>query len=324
MADPGRLNIDPHSLVCPDYTADRYANERADIERTNPGVDAVEHLKNLWKFLNDAERRRWNDEAPQRQEEERILQEERQRQEEERQREEEERAAQEENARREAEPRRQQQEHDSAAGVSSRSSRSSLPKFEFTPGKSSGPITSRIGEYARHRLKNRSYVELWYFTKSGREATKGVGNTSLSEGYTIVSSGDAVQLKPTNQSRAHKDAVPDELLPWSDVMEASAVFLREIEAASWPKKVIEAFTNFFYTLSQLPVHMEDEGSRIVAQYQADYRKRWHDVADSEDSDSLFDISSFDQVVFRTSERLVHERRRRELVQSEKELMSRVR
>lgn len=57
--------------------------------------------------------------------------------------------------------------------------------IQFTKGKAISHLSDQVCEYARNRLRKFKYVEMWYFTRQGLEATKSK-NTSIGEGYGFV------------------------------------------------------------------------------------------------------------------------------------------
>ncbi|KAJ6548915.1 hypothetical protein B0H19DRAFT_952538 [Mycena capillaripes] len=138
----------------------------------------------------------------------------------------------------------------------------------------------RASNFAKKKLEDKEYVELWYWTKEGcldAEATR--AGVEADESFGITQVGSTLSLKPLTAFKASKKVVRDEDLTWAQFSIAKTGFLAAIEAAGWPKEHRAAITTFFYAIEKHSSRMnhDDYADNILVIYQARARCHWHDM-----------------------------------------------
>ncbi|KAJ6496855.1 hypothetical protein DFH09DRAFT_945761 [Mycena vulgaris] len=138
----------------------------------------------------------------------------------------------------------------------------------------------RASNFAKKKLEDKAYVELWYWTKEGcLDAELLRGGVEADESFGITQIGSTLSLKPLTAYKASKKVVPDEELSWAQLSIARAGFLAAIEAAGWPKEHRAALASFFYAIETHPSRMnhDDYADTILVIYAARARRFWHDL-----------------------------------------------
>ncbi|KAL1739716.1 hypothetical protein HDZ31DRAFT_68658 [Schizophyllum fasciatum] len=129
--------------------------------------------------------------------------------------------------------------------------------------------------YARSKLDNQEYVELYYFTNEGcQEAAN--QKTSADDAFGLSREDDQVTLRPASAVRASKNAIADENLTWTQMTIGKTGFLKAAVAAGWPEKHIAALTNFFWAIENHPILEREHGQAILLRFQAQTRRWWHE------------------------------------------------
>ncbi|KAJ7017828.1 hypothetical protein C8F04DRAFT_978440 [Mycena alexandri] len=140
-----------------------------------------------------------------------------------------------------------------------------------------GPCASN---FAKKKLEDKEYIELWYFTKEGcldAEALR--GGVEADESFGITQIGSTLSLKPLTAYKASRKVVPGEELSWAQLSIAKTGFLTAIEAATWPTDHRTAMATFFYRIENHSSRMnhDDYAENILVIYQARARRYWHDM-----------------------------------------------
>ncbi|KAJ7194281.1 hypothetical protein GGX14DRAFT_537402 [Mycena pura] len=138
----------------------------------------------------------------------------------------------------------------------------------------------RVSNFAKKKLEDKEYVELWYFTKEGcLDAESLRGGVEADETFGITQSGTTLALKPLTAFRASKKVVPDEDLSWDQLSVAKTGFLAGIDDASWPTEHRTAMATFFYRIENHPSRLQHDphAEQILVMYQAKARRFWHDA-----------------------------------------------
>jgi hypothetical protein len=196
-------------------------------------------------------------------------------------------AAQEERERGEAEAERLREEEEEKR-AEQKKTKSKFPPIMrgMLPPKDSG---FRPCQKAVTRLKNREFVELWFFTFAGCQTTKDATHTEEDGTLSVTHEDGNIQLRRTSSVASYKHLiVPDEHLPWKDLLQAKNVFLEQIAKASWPKDYLQMFTQFYCALevrSELR-QAHGNGERVLVLYHARARREWFATP--------FDISTFNE------------------------------
>ncbi|KAJ6530445.1 hypothetical protein B0H10DRAFT_1741552, partial [Mycena sp. CBHHK59/15] len=138
----------------------------------------------------------------------------------------------------------------------------------------------RASNFAKKKLDDREYIELWYWTKEGcLDAESLRGGVEADESFGITQIGSTLSLKPLTAFKASKKVVRDEDLTWMQLSLAKTGFLAAIEAAGWPKEYRAALSSFFYAIEFHSSRMnhDDHADTILVIYQARARRHWHDA-----------------------------------------------
>ncbi|KAJ6618232.1 hypothetical protein B0H10DRAFT_1795543 [Mycena sp. CBHHK59/15] len=138
----------------------------------------------------------------------------------------------------------------------------------------------RASNFARKKLEDKAYVELWYWTKEGcLDAESLRGGVEADESFGITQTGSTLSLKPLAAYKASKKFIPDEDLSWAQLSITRTGFLAAIDAAGWPKEHRAALASFFYAIENHPLRMnhDDHVDTILVIYAARARRFWHDL-----------------------------------------------
>ncbi|KAJ7433954.1 hypothetical protein B0H11DRAFT_2119934 [Mycena galericulata] len=94
----------------------------------------------------------------------------------------------------------------------------------------------RASNFAKKKLEDKEYVELWYWSKEGcLDAESLRGGVEADESFGLSQVGSTLSLKPLTAYKASKKVVRDEELSWAQLSIAKTGFLAAIVAAGWPK-----------------------------------------------------------------------------------------
>ncbi|KAJ7866700.1 hypothetical protein B0H13DRAFT_1636535 [Mycena leptocephala] len=138
----------------------------------------------------------------------------------------------------------------------------------------------RASNFAKKKLDDKEYVELWYWTKEGcLDAESHRGGVEADESFGITQVGSTLSLKPLTAYKASKKVVCDEDLSWAQLTVAKTGFLAAIEAAGWPLDHRAALASFFYAIENHETRMnhDDYADVILVIYAARSRRFWHDA-----------------------------------------------
>ncbi|KAJ7648791.1 hypothetical protein DFH06DRAFT_948891, partial [Mycena polygramma] len=138
----------------------------------------------------------------------------------------------------------------------------------------------RPSNFAKKKVDDREYVELWYFTKEGcLDAESLRGGLEADESFGITQIGSTLSLKPLTAFRASKKVVRDEELTWTQLSIAKTGYMSAIGAAGWSTEHRAAISSFFYAIENHPSRMnhDDYADNILIIYQARARRFWHDM-----------------------------------------------
>ena len=140
------------------------------------------------------------------------------------------------------------------------------------PPKDSG---FRPWEKAATRLKNREFIELRLFTFAGCGITKDADLNDEDGTISFTQEDGNVRLRRSSSVASNKHLiVPDECLPWKDVLRAKNVFLEQIAKHGWPGDYLHMFAEFYYALelhSEL-CQVRRHGEKILVLYHARARR----------------------------------------------------
>ncbi|KAJ6618628.1 hypothetical protein B0H10DRAFT_2217583 [Mycena sp. CBHHK59/15] len=137
----------------------------------------------------------------------------------------------------------------------------------------------RVSSFAKKKLEDKEYVELWYWTKEGcLDAESLRGGVEADDSFGITQVGSTLSLKPLTAYKASKKVLRDEDLSWSQLSIAKTGYLAAIEAAGWPNPHRAALASFFYAIENHPSRMnhDDYADSILVIYTSRSRRFWHD------------------------------------------------
>ena len=122
--------------------------------------------------------------------------------------------------------------------------------------------------YAIHKLEERDYVELHYFTLEGcTEATKH-DRTIAQDAFTFMKADDSLLLKPMASHKPSNKVTPDEDLTWRQMSIAKTTLLHHMGRTGWPDQHIMALAEFYLNLESHPMHLQMDGDTVLLHYQA--------------------------------------------------------
>lgn len=233
---------DPTTQRCPDYTHQRYAAQRT---RLNVGqavplddTEAAELLTGDWQTAQDDLLKEWKEQEAAKQEQLRA-----------------------DRAERDAEMQKE---------VEKRTLK--LPEFRT---RVPDIILNRPSQYAKLKLDNAQYIDLWYFTVEGFKDALAQLRASDDDTLILAKSEVGLGLQSATSKTASKNAIPDERITWEMLLEARTEFLQQIRFV-WPADHTMAMQDFFVALETHPLARQDGGRDILLAYQAQTRRHYHD------------------------------------------------
>ncbi|KDR72390.1 hypothetical protein GALMADRAFT_253193, partial [Galerina marginata CBS 339.88] len=191
-----RITANPNLAEAPDFTLDVYAIARdAIVAHHNITAEAaVERLKAAWTTDNDAKKLAWQQQeladreaAAQREQEE-------------------------EDQHRNEEPQRNEQNE-------TRETEKKKPKLNsFVANR---PIATAIklrpSRFALHKLEERDYIELSYFTPEGCAEAANNDHAVAEEAFAFSKVNDLVSLRPISAFKASSKVIQDDKLSWREM-----------------------------------------------------------------------------------------------------------
>lgn len=266
-----RITQDPHLAEVPDFASDAYdvvGTALATAQNITKEV-AIARLAEAWKTENDARKVEWNRQVREEEEAEAEA-----------------RRAREEAEKAEREERRQEEEADK------REREKKKPKLkEFVANK---PVkdTSQLrpSRYAIHKLEEREYIELQYFTLEGCTEAAKFDRTVAQDAFTFAKSEDTLILKPMASYKPSSKVIPDKDLTWRQMSIARASLLHYMSKTGWPDQHVVSLAEFYLNLESHPTRLEANGDAILLMYQAQVRREWHEALRSTSDELAFDIS----------------------------------
>jgi hypothetical protein len=144
--------------------------------------------------------------------------------------------------------------------------------------------------YAIHKLDEREYVELYYFTLEGCTEASKVDRTIAQDAFTFTKAEDTLLLKPMASHKPSNKAVPDEDLTWRQMSIAKTTLLHQMSQTGWPENHVIALAEFYLNLESHPTCQQTDGDTILLHYQAQVRREWHEALRSTSNEPAFDIS----------------------------------
>jgi len=148
----------------------------------------------------------------------------------------------------------------------------------------------RPSRYAIHKLDEREYVELYYFTLEGCTEAVKLDRTIAQDAFTFAKADDTLLLKPMASHKPSNKVVADEDLTWRQMSIAKACLLHHMAQTGWPEPHIVALAEFYLNLESHPTRLQVDGDTVLLNYQAQVRREWHEALRNTNDEPAFDIS----------------------------------
>ena len=262
-----RITVNPNLTEAPDFTLEVYAIARDAIAAQHQitAEEAAERLNEAWTTDNNAKKLAWEEQELADHEE--AVQ---------RAREEEQRIG---------EPQRDEQNE-------AREPEKKKPKLNsfVTNRPIATAIKLRPSRFALHKLEERDYIELSYFTPEGCAEAASNDHAVAEEAFAFSKVNDLVSLRPISAFKASSKVIQDDKLSWREMSIAKINLLQCMEETGWPKDHIIALATFYLNLENHPKRQEPDGDAVLLAYQAQVRHEWHIQLKSTTGEPAFDIS----------------------------------
>ncbi|KAJ7923159.1 hypothetical protein B0H13DRAFT_2316690 [Mycena leptocephala] len=138
-------------------------------------------------------------------------------------------------------------------------------------------LAPRPSNFAKHKLEQFEYCELWYFTIEGCSDADSTRTAQADEAYSLTQTDSGLALQPLSSFRASKRVVRDENLTWAQISIAKTAMLETMEETGWTAGHRTALATFFYALDSHPYRSRKNGEKAVIIYMARVRRHWHDA-----------------------------------------------
>ena len=193
---------------------------------------------------------------------------------------------------REEDQQREQEELRQAEEAERKEKEKKRPKVkDFVANKPVKDTTQlRPSHFAVHKLEEREYVELYYFTLEGCTEAAKLDRTIAQDAFTFAKANDTLLLKPMASHKPSNKAIPDEDLTWRQMSIARASLLHHMAQTGWPEQHIVALAEFYLNLESHPMRLQIDGDTVLLNYQAQVRREWHEALKSTSDEPAFNIS----------------------------------
>ncbi|KAG5633894.1 hypothetical protein H0H81_004548, partial [Sphagnurus paluster] len=150
--------------------------------------------------------------------------------------------------------------------------------------------TLHPSEYARQKVVDFKWCELWYFDREGcLEAAQPTASTA-SDTYRLVAGDiDSIQIRPISSTKASRNAVPDASLTWEQINFASKIMVQTMGEEKWPEPGIRQVVDFYVRLKYKRTKRKHASDTAIIEYQATVRREWFDALGT---DREFDLALF--------------------------------
>ena len=138
-------------------------------------------------------------------------------------------------------------------------------------------LCKRAAQYARKKLNNFEYIELWYFTPDGCTDTTWENVSTAEDMLSFTHTGDnSISLRPLVTLKPSKNVMSDADLSWRQMSMGKTGMLISMKHAKWSDKHWNVLASFFYDLGVHPYWSCPNGKAILLIYQAWLHHAWHD------------------------------------------------
>ena len=204
-----RITLDPSLEVRPDFTSEAF-DAICTALATAEGIEkeaVAAQLADAWDADNNTRREAWADQVR-----------------------EDEAAAAEARLVHEADQLRELEELRKEEEAEKKEKEKKKPKLkEFVANKPVGDTTQlRPSRYAIHKLDERDYVELYYFTLEGCTEAVKLDRTIAQDAFTFAKADETLLLKPMASHKPSSKVIPDEDLTWRQMSIARTCLLHHM------------------------------------------------------------------------------------------------
>ena len=154
----------------------------------------------------------------------------------------------------------------------------------------------RPSRFAMHKLQERDYIELSYFTAEGREEASRSDHAVAEEAFAFSKINDVVALRPIAAYKASSKVIPDDQLTWTQMTGAKTNLLNCMDETGWLSEYIEALAAFFMNIENHRRLQDEGGEAITLAYQAQVRRDWHRALKDPSGAEAFDISIINEML----------------------------
>ena len=147
----------------------------------------------------------------------------------------------------------------------------------FKPGTSVANILISCPlQYAIQKLSVFDYVDLWYFSAEGCAKAAAQCTSQVDDTFSITKTEGTFSLKPFAATKASRNVMLDQHLPFESFLYTKNNFLVYAKKAKWPAENIDALSLFFWKLETHTMQKNPLGNQIILAYAVRIHCDWHD------------------------------------------------
>ncbi|KAF9027396.1 hypothetical protein BDZ89DRAFT_808021 [Hymenopellis radicata] len=257
-----RIPYDPALERCPDFAGPKHQRARAyliadaALADITTDEEAAQHLRDEWTTENNEQRTLYQQQV----EADKAV--------------EEQRVAQEQDARRlQSEEKKKKEEEDLKEKEKARAVLHPIDR-----SKGIGAAQVRLHPYARQKMERREQFPLWYCLSTAcRDAAEEARLITDDTFFDITRSSDGkLAFLPTSSARPSKNAIPDVLLTWAQLLEARTLFLQSLHLGNFPQSHVAMFSEFYANMEMHAYAKQEVGRLALVRYHALALEDWYD------------------------------------------------
>jgi len=155
-------------------------------------------------------------------------------------------------------------------------------------------IVPRPCQSVLQKIKNREFIELWYFSPDGCREARDQNKSTAEDAFGLTRVDGFVALKSVSSFKASNKALQDHDLSWRQFDMAKTSFLIHIEKSGWLEKHQQALTLFFTLITNHEYRLRPRGEKTLLRYASMVRRDWHDRLSL---DQGFNIGIFNSALY---------------------------
>ncbi|KAF5339495.1 hypothetical protein D9757_014698 [Collybiopsis confluens] len=297
---PNRILIDPDLIPCPEFDSPLYTALRNALiaDPGSPNIttveEATEKLREQWEEDIRAQKEKYQEQL----EGDRRAAEEEQEQEEE--------------ARRKKEEEQQLRDLE----IAKEKEKKRAPIFDFVKGSTIDELPQRLHPYAEKKMKERAFVELWYFTPEASKEARSRRRMVETNRYEISTDGgdaggtSAITILGTHSTRPSPNAMADEELSWGQIHLAKTPYLNALSLGNLPPGHKVMWAEFYAKMETHPELQEEDGLLTMGLYHAEMRRAWFE---RNELGRPFDVATISEKILQRCKEKVFNKQRREIL-----------